>query len=41
VGELHRPQAEVILSAVQAVDAGELELPAARDRIRESLVQIK
>lgn len=41
VGELHRPQAEVILSAIQAVDAGELEMPAARDRIRESLARIE
>ena len=40
VGELHRPQAEVILSAVRAVDAGEIEMPAARDRIRESLAEI-
>ena len=41
VGELHRGQAEVILSAVQAVDAGEIEMPAARDRIRESLARIE
>lgn len=41
VGELHRPQAEVILSAVRAVDAGEIGMPAARDRIRESLAQIE
>lgn len=41
VGELHRPQAEVILSAIRAVDAGELEMPAARDRIRESLARIE
>ena len=40
IGELHQPQAEVILSAVQAIDAGELEMPAARDRIRDSLAQI-
>ncbi len=40
VGELHREQAEVILSAVRAVDAGEIEMPAARDRIRDSLPQI-
>ncbi len=36
VGELHRPQAEVILSAVRAIDAGEIDLPTARDRIRSS-----
>jgi thiol-disulfide isomerase/thioredoxin len=41
VGELHRGQAEVILSAIRAVDAGELEMPAARDRIRESLARIE
>ena len=40
VGELHRPQAEVILSAVQAVDAGEITMTAARDRIRAGLAQI-
>ncbi len=39
VGELHRPQAEVILSAVQAVDAGEIEIQAARSRIREGLAR--
>jgi thiol-disulfide isomerase/thioredoxin len=41
VGELHRPQAEVILSAVRAVDAGEIEMPAARDRIRGALARIE
>jgi hypothetical protein len=40
VGELHRPQAEVILSAVQAVDAGAIDLKAARGRITEGLAQI-
>ena len=40
VGELHRGQAEVILSAVQAVDAGKIDMAAARNRIRDSLAQI-
>lgn len=40
VGELHRSQADVILSAVRAVDTGEIEMPAARDRIREALTRI-
>lgn len=40
VGELHRSQAEVILSAVRAVDAAEIEMSAARDRIREALTRI-
>jgi thiol-disulfide isomerase/thioredoxin len=35
VGELHRDQAEVILSAVQAVDAGTIDMPTARRRIRD------
>lgn len=37
VGELHRDQAEFILSAVRAVDAGEIDLSAARARIRDEL----
>lgn len=40
VGELHRPEAVVILSAVQAVDAGEIDLQAARDRITKGLAHI-
>ena len=40
VGELHRPQADVILSTVQAVDAGEIDLGVARSRITEGLAQI-
>src|SRR5688572_8545165 len=35
VGELHRDQAAVILSAVRAVDAGTIDLAAARARIRD------
>jgi thiol-disulfide isomerase/thioredoxin len=34
VGELHRAQADVILSAVKAVDAGEIDLKSAQGRIR-------
>ena len=34
VGELHRSQADVILSAVRAVDAGEIDLQTAQQRIR-------
>lgn len=35
VGELHRPQAEFILGAVRDVDAGRIDMSAARARIRE------
>jgi thiol-disulfide isomerase/thioredoxin len=34
VGELHRQQADVILSAIRAVDAGEIDLKSAQGRIR-------
>jgi thiol-disulfide isomerase/thioredoxin len=34
VGELHRSQADVILSAVRALDAGEIDLSTAQQRIR-------
>jgi thiol-disulfide isomerase/thioredoxin len=34
VGELHRPQADVILSVVRALDAGRIDLPTAQARIR-------
>lgn len=37
VGELHRDQAAVILSAVKAVDAGSIDMAAARVRIREQI----
>ncbi|HEX9706857.1 MAG TPA: TlpA disulfide reductase family protein [Steroidobacteraceae bacterium] len=40
VGELHRPQAEVILSAVRAVDAGQINLKTAQDRIRADMPKI-
>jgi thiol-disulfide isomerase/thioredoxin len=34
VGELHRSQADVILSAVSALDAGQIDLKTAQDQIR-------
>jgi thiol-disulfide isomerase/thioredoxin len=37
VGELHLPQAQVILSAIREVDAGMIDMPAARSRIQEDL----
>jgi len=37
VGELHRPEAELILSAVEDIQAGRLDLHAARARIRSGL----
>jgi len=37
VGELHRPQAEVILSAIVEVDSGGLDIEGARTRIRAGL----
>jgi len=40
VGELHRPQADVILAAVQALDAGEIDMAAARERIRDGLAKL-
>ncbi len=40
VGELHRPQADVILSAVQDLDAGEIDLKTAQDRIRADVPKI-
>jgi len=40
VGELHRAQADVILSAVQALDAGQIDLPAAREQIRTKMPKI-
>jgi thiol-disulfide isomerase/thioredoxin len=36
VGELHLPQAQVILSAIRDVDAGIIDMPAARRQIQES-----
>jgi thiol-disulfide isomerase/thioredoxin len=41
VGELHRPQAEVILDAVAAVDAGQIDMVSARDRIRDDLAELE
>jgi hypothetical protein len=40
VGELHRPQADVILSAVRALDAGRMDLQAAREQIRSQVPKI-
>lgn len=37
VGELHLPQAQVILSAIREVDAGIIDMPAARSQIQENL----
>jgi thiol-disulfide isomerase/thioredoxin len=37
VGELHKPQAELILAEVQKLNKGSLELPAARRAITEGL----
>ncbi len=37
VGELHPPQADVILAAVEDVEAGRLDLEAARSRIRAEI----
>jgi len=41
VGELHRPEADVILSAIRALDAGQIEMAAARDQIRDGLARLK
>ncbi|MGB5131419.1 MAG: TlpA disulfide reductase family protein [Steroidobacteraceae bacterium] len=40
VGELHRPQADVILRLVQEVDAGGLDMAAARVQMREKLAAL-
>jgi thiol-disulfide isomerase/thioredoxin len=40
LGELHRSQADVILSAVRALDAGEIDLPTAQQRIRAQTPKI-
>ncbi len=40
VGELHRAQADVILSAVRALDAGKIDLPTAREKIKAQLPKI-
>lgn len=37
LGELHRPQADVILSVVRALDAGQIDLPTAQARIRAKI----
>jgi thiol-disulfide isomerase/thioredoxin len=40
VGELHQDEADLILDRIVAVDAGKLELPAAREQIAEGLKEI-
>lgn len=40
IGELHEDEAELILSRVAAVDAGELALPLAREQISDGLRRI-
>jgi hypothetical protein len=40
VGELHRPQADVILSIIRAVDAREIDLKTAQARIRAEVPEI-
>jgi len=40
VGELHRPQADVILNLVRQVDAGTLDMAAARVQIRAKLAEL-
>ena len=40
LGELHRPQADVILTAVRALDAGKIDLPAAKEQVRTELAKI-
>jgi thiol-disulfide isomerase/thioredoxin len=40
VGELHRPQAEVILSAVHEIDAGQIDLKTAQAQIRAQMPKI-
>jgi thiol-disulfide isomerase/thioredoxin len=40
LGELHRPQADAILSAVQALDRGEIDFATAQARIRSEIPKI-
>jgi thiol-disulfide isomerase/thioredoxin len=40
VGELHRPQAEVILALVREVDSGTIDMATARVQIREKLADL-
>jgi hypothetical protein len=37
IGELHKPQAELILSQVQSLNQGQIELAAARRAITDGL----
>jgi hypothetical protein len=40
VGELHRQQADVILSVVRSLDAGQIDLKAAQARIRAEVPKV-
>jgi len=40
LGELHRPEADFILSVVEALDAGQIDLATAQARIREKIPKI-
>jgi len=40
VGELHRPQADVILSVVRSLDAGQIDLKTAQARIRAEVPKV-
>lgn len=40
VGELHRPEAELILSAVEELQAGRIDIETARARIRSGMASI-
>jgi thiol-disulfide isomerase/thioredoxin len=40
LGELHRPQADVILSVVRALDAGSIDMPTAQARIKSEVPKI-
>ena len=41
IGELHKPQAELILSQVQSLNSGQVELPAARRAISAGLSALR
>jgi hypothetical protein len=40
LGELHRPQADAILSVVQALDAGKIDMAEAKARIKSEVPKI-
>lgn len=37
IGELHRPEADVILAIVRSLDAGQIDMPAAQARIKAAI----